>query len=233
MRTRIGLLALSILILTVVILAQELKPGVARWNIKVSVMSGAASKKPAPLTVKQFKELDAPAFDPKAFKTKRMRSAGATGLQEGDMVKVEHAWVQIVALEKNSEGVDGDYHIQINEDRTNRDECVIVEVPYEDFAPNATLAKKYGTVRSTIRDKFFAGKEPGSSAKGACLKHPVEVTLTGQLFYDATHKPSADKPGGGRGKGGCKQNAATIWEIHPVLTMTITSKKGQAEVPCQ
>ncbi|MBI2681980.1 MAG: hypothetical protein HYX26_01960 [Acidobacteriales bacterium] len=233
MKKRDLLFALSFLLLGAVILAQELKPGVARWNIKVSVLSGSASKTPKPLTVKQFKGLDAPAFDPKDYKTKRMRSPNEPGLQEGDIVKVEHAWVQLVALEKSSKGVDGDYHIQINEDRTDRDECVIVEVPFEDFAPNQTLGKKYATVRSTIRDKFFGGKEPSSSAKGACLKHPVEVTLTGQLFYDATHKASPDKPGGGRGKGGCNQNAATIWEIHPVLTMTITSKKGQPEVPCQ
>jgi hypothetical protein len=233
MSTRSACLVLGCLVLALVVSAQDLKPGVARWNIKVSLMPGATVGQAKRLSVPQFKALDPPPFDPKDYKTKRMRSPSATGLQEGDMVKLEHAWVQLVALEKSSEGRDGDYHIQINEDRTDRDRCVIVEVPFEDFAPNQVLARKYAAVRAMIRDKFFGGKEPSSGAAGACLKHPVEVTLTGQLFYDATHKPSADQPGGGRGKGGCRQNAATVWEVHPVVAMTITGKKGLPAVPCQ
>jgi hypothetical protein len=229
MQTRIAIAAaLGIMMISTAFAADELQPGVARWNLKVGVLSSALNKKAKPLTVDELKQLPAPPFDPKDFKTKRMRSTGSTDPQEGDVVRVKNAWVQLVALEKATNGRDGDYHIQINTDRTDRDKCVIVEVPYEKFAPNDVLGKKYGNVRSLIRDKFFAGNEP----KG-CLKHPVEVTLTGQLFYDATHKPSASNPGGGRGKGGCSKNAATVWEVHPVLTMKITSQKGLSEVPCK
>src|SRR4030095_886310 len=177
MQTRIAIAAaLGTLILSTAFAADELQPGVARWNVKVGVLSSALNKKAKPLTVDELKQLPAPPFEPKDFKTKRMRSAGSTDLQEGDVVRVKNAWVQLVALEKADNGRDGDYHIQINPDRTNRDECGIVEGPYEKIAPKDALGEKYGNVRSLIRDKFFEGKEP----KG-CLKHPVEVTLTGQL----------------------------------------------------
>jgi hypothetical protein len=57
---------------------------------------------------------------------------------------------------------------------------------------------------------------------GSTLAIGDHIRLVGQFFYDAWHMPNtlaklrADA-GGGRGEGRC---AGTLWEIHPVLSVT-------------
>src|SRR5439155_7209774 len=132
---------------------------------------------------------------------------------------------QLVALEasKKADGTrtDGDYHIQVSDSRTDRDNVVIMEVPYPDFASNAQLKTKVDALRAKLRGKLHKGTE-FSMSKGSCMLHPVRMRLVGQLFYDETHSTSGD-PGGGRGKQG--HHAATLWEIHPLFSATFLDPK--------
>ena len=207
-------------------------PGVARWDIKTSLMPGGLNQTPTNMKFAALRGLNAPAADLLKHSDVRMRQQGASGPQEGDIISTD-AWVQLVAVEASkkkgtNEVTDGDYHIQVSGSRTNRDNVVIVEVPQPEFVSDPALRQEVDALRTMLRAKLHNGTE-FSLNTGSCMAHPVKMHLVGQLFYDETHSTTND-PGGGRGKQG--HHAATLWELHPLFAATIVSKAGQAAVSC-
>ena len=81
----------------------------------------------------------------------------------------------------------------------------------DEAAAQLTVRQAARTVRTFIKSKLLANQEP--SPQGSVMTHPVLVKITGQLFYDDAHV--GDAP---RGKKGMK--AATLWELHPVTTIS-------------
>jgi hypothetical protein len=118
---------------------------------------------------------------------------GNNDFHEGDLVTVSG-----VVIVSTCEHDDGDFHIDLGS-ADGSSTCAIVEVPNPAYiapGPLRTLIASAEAVAKTLA--------PGD-----------QVTVSGQLFYDATHTSSAD-PGGGRGKHRCAQS---LWEVHPVLSI--------------
>jgi hypothetical protein len=207
MRKRIQSITALLTVCFVLLPAQKpkgMKPGVERWPIKTS----AHNMQETPRVI-SFDSLIA-LSDPPGVKKNDSRFQDAfipsfhnsAGLHEGETVRVS-GWLHLIAYE-----TDGDYHIQISNSETSGDHCLIVEVPYPTYVKSAPNLKKLcAAVRSYIKKKILANKEPGTS--GTVIKKAVYVTVTGQLFYDDSHV--GDVPRGKRG-----MHAATLWELHPV-----------------
>src|SRR5437879_13652405 len=106
-----------------------------------------------------------------------MRVKDALSPQEGDNVQTE-VFVQLVMLSQD----DGDYHVQITTDATKRENCLIVEVPYEDFVSDSNLPNE-GAIRNKLRTKLKP-KTGEFSTGGSCMTHPPRMVVTGKLFYD-------------------------------------------------
>jgi hypothetical protein len=124
----------------------------------------------------------------------RLPDAVALGndeFHEGDIISVSGVVVSSVC-EKD----DGDFHIDLG-DSDSADTCAIVEVPNPAYIRPASLKSMVAAA-----EKIAKSLRPGD-----------QITVSGQLFYDATHATSND-PGGGRGKGHCAQS---LWEVHPVF----------------
>ncbi len=190
-----------------------MKPGVERWPIKTSAHEMNEAPKDIPLD-----SLIALADPPEVRKNDpryqdafipAFRNSG--NLEEGAMVRVE-GWLHLVAYE-----TDGDFHIQVSDNRNSGDHCLVVEVPYPSYVKSAPNLKKLcASARSYIKKNILNAKDPSPS--GTVLKDAVYVTVTGQLFYDDSHV--GDRP---RGKKG--MHAATLWEIHPVTGLVLTTQK--------
>ena len=213
MKRRLAVTVLFVLSFVFVVSAQKpkgMKPGVERWLIKTS----AHKMQESPIDVSFDKLVALP--DPAGVKKDDSRYQDAfipsfpntLNLHEGDIVRVS-GWLHLVAFE-----TDGDFHIQISNSQTSGDHCLIVEVPYPTYVKSAPNLKKLcTTVRNYIKKNMLKGKDP--TPAGTVLKSAVQVTVTGQLFYDDSHV--GDPP---RGKKG--MHAATLWEVHPVTAIEIS-----------
>ena len=234
----------TLLMFTAVCFAQakekNLGPGHDRWTVKTSAKTSQPPKK---ITITKLKALDrlfAPgekesATDKAKYDTK-VHPKVVGGLHEGQIIEVRHAYVQLLAREASHNTThddyeDADYHIQVNDTRDEREGCYIVEIPDPQFVSDADLKAKVTTARADILKLLKITKVSDS---GNCIAHPVRMTLVGQLFWDSFHSNS-DKPGGGRGKKQCKQNAATIWELHPVFEVRGEPNvdAGKPALPCK
>src|ERR1035437_1951751 len=183
--------------------------GVERWSKKTSVPDGTNFSKAAPAALTDLLALpDAPVVthDDKRYQSARIPAQAGDQFPEGKLITTT-GWLHLVAGE-----TDGDYHIQISGSDSTGDQCLIVEVPNPEpkFTASADLQPKFAAVRDFIKAKMLAGKNP--STGGSVMQHPVYVTVSGILFYDASHV--GDQP---RGKKGMK--AATLWELHPVTAI--------------
>lgn len=201
----------------------DFNPGKSRWAIKTSVVEKAKHKKvklpeiltlPFPEGIKQ---------NDKRYQDKLIPAGSLPSelkLKEGDIVTVT-GWLHLVALEKDREKQDGDYHIQITNNPVWGDSCFIVEIPYEDFVSDPELSGQCKGARMFVRDRLLKGKEPLVS--GNVMRSQVYVKVTGQLFLDAAHKTA-----GARGKKDKKLNremkSYTSWEIHPVTEIVFAKK---------
>lgn len=94
---------------------------------------------------------------------------------------------------------------------------VIVEIPDPACVLDEALADAALRARRFI-DGLLGGPLTTTYRRSGS---PVEVLVTGQLFYDLHHEGSAS-PGGGRGTGGCK--AGGLWEVHPVTRIEAVSR---------
>jgi hypothetical protein len=118
---------------------------------------------------------------------------GNEQFHEGDLVSVSG-----FVLKSTCEHDDGDFHIDLGSS-ANAATCLIVEVPNPAYIASPPL-------RAAVAKAEIAAKS---------LSPGTRVTVSGQLFYDATHMSSTD-PGGGRGVGHC---ARSLWEVHPVFSI--------------
>lgn len=205
----------AVLFLGVVVAAQQAThPGTERWPIKTSVPDGTNLSKTRKIPIADLAAMpDAPdvKHNDSRYQSARIPAKSGDKFKEGELLTTT-AWLFLVAAE-----TDGDYHIQISGSATSGDHCVVVEVPNPDpeYTKSADLRPKFDAVRTFIKTKLLAGKEPSSS--GSVMQHPVYVTITGALFYDDSHV--GDQP---RGKKGMK--AATLWELHPVTAIAFAPK---------
>ena len=191
---------------------QAITPGVDRWPVKTSVPAGNAKAVIVTLAdLLALPDAEGVTKNDKRYQSVRMPAQAGMKFAEGTAITTT-GWMHLVAGE-----TDGDYHIQISASATSGDQCLIVEVPNPDpqYVKTAELLPGFETVRSFIKSKLLASKDPSPS--GSVLQHPVFVTVTGILFYDDSHV--GDPP---RGKKGMK--AATLWELHPVTAIAFAPK---------
>lgn len=204
--------------------AQEknLGPGTDRWPVKTSA---DLEQTPKSVTISKLKNLPTLFTDSESEASRKehqdkVHDIVKGGLQEGQILAVQHGYLQLIAREaspnkKHHDFEDGDYHIQIGETRDEREGCVIVEIPDPDFVKDAALKAKVTQARADVLKLL---KLTSVSDSGNCISHPPKVTVVGQLFWDSAH--SGSEPGGGRGKKQCHRLAATLWEVHPVIAIT-------------
>ena len=189
--------------------AEPTHPGTERWVIKISVPDGTNFSKPGTILLADLLAMpDAPGVkhnDPR-YEAARIPADSGDKYKEGELLTTT-GWLWLVAAE-----TDGDYHIQISGSAQSGDHCVVVEVPNPDpeYTKSADLRPMFEAVRTFIKTKLLAGKDPAQG--GSVMQHPTYVTVTGALFYDDAHV--GDQP---RGKKGMK--AATLWELHPVTAI--------------
>jgi len=212
MKRVISVVALVLLVLAGTAHSEPLgcspKPGKARWAIKTSIVHTVSSAQFVDLSdLLAFPNAELDMAQKRGLATGRMPRQDGMRFKEGDMIVTEGT-LDLVKCSPD----DDDFHIQI---RTKDDEtrCMIVEVPNGRYVSQPGLGGQVDKVRAFIRNTFYGGKKP----KGK-LDTPVRVSVTGQLFYDATHDTAAD-PGGRRGSGGCK--AVNLWELHPVVKIGV------------
>ena len=196
----------------------DLHPGTERWVVKTSLADQPARKH---LTFEELLSLASPVRrSSEAPESSRIAATVLPGnVKEGDLVTTT-AWLHLVALERESGSHrDGDYHIQLRSSGTWGDSCLIVEVPYPDFVADPALRASCSMVRAFIREKLLRGKEPGT--QGNIMQHRVHVSVTGQLFFDATHlrNDGTVAPRGKCGRSATPMHSYTAWEIHPVISM--------------
>jgi hypothetical protein len=190
----------------------DLEPGVERWAIKTSLAANPRSKSS---TLDKLLALPNPVNKVKDAPDSERIAKTVGGLKEGDIVTIK-GWLLLVALEDDAKKHrDGDYHIQIRPTGDWADSCLVVEIPFPDFIEDADLKDKCSQARQFVKSKLLKNKEPGTA--GNKMTHPVFVTITGQLFFDATHLK-----GNPRGKRG--MHSYTCWELHPVTSMAFAPK---------
>lgn len=195
------------------------KPGVERWPVKTSVPANAGPAQTVALAdLLGLPNAAGVLKNDKRYQSDRIPAQPGQNLPEGTVVTTA-GWLHLVALE-----TDGDYHIQVSGSATSGDQCLIVEVPDPDsaYTASAALQPVFAALRSTIKTKMLAGKDP--SGTGSVMQHPVYVTVTGILFYDDAHV--GDPP---RGKKG--MHASTLWELHPVTSLVFTPKPQSPVTP--
>lgn len=113
------------------------------------------------------------------------------------------------------EANDDEYHIQLSGSKESGDNCLIVEVPDSKNTDDEALKAKYEAVRTFIRERILHGRKPGSG--GNIIGGRAYVSVTGQLFFDASHTHNQV-----RGKKGMRSNS--LWEIHPIIDMKFAPK---------
>ena len=194
-------------------------PGVERWPVKTSLPSNPGKAKTVALA--DLLSFGDPDVSPKVtkndarFQKQRIPPfSNNLNIHEGELITTT-GWLHLIAGES-----DGDYHIQISASPTDGNNCIIVEVPNSDaeFVADAALRPQFEQVRTFLKTKTLANKDPSSG--GSVMTHPPFVQVTGQLFYDDSHV--GDAP---RGKKGMK--AATLWELHPVTVMAFAPKPAK------
>jgi hypothetical protein len=212
MKLLASIFSASLLISSSISQAQQLEPGVYRWSIKTSVVSGATTKS---TTVDQLLSLANPVSARSQVPADSRMAKTVDGLKEGDIITIT-GWLLLVALEDDSKKHrDGDFHIQIRNSSAWGDTCLIVEIPDSDFVSDPQLKQKCAQAREFVVSRLLNGKQPTTT--GNKMTHPVFVTITGQLFFDGEHMS-----GPPRGKRG--MHSYTCWELHPVMDMSFAPK---------
>jgi hypothetical protein len=118
---------------------------------------------------------------------------GTEQYHEGDLVTVTG-----FVLSSTCEHDDGDFHIDLG-DKAGGGTCAVVEVPNPTYIGDANLRAAVTKAQATAHTLAVGDR----------------ITVSGQLFYDATHTTQHD-PGGGRGVRHC---AKSLWEVHPVFNI--------------
>jgi len=193
------------------------EPGKELWGLKSNVPLHASITKAKLIPLADLMDLAAPSPAPKSNLLKRKRLpafANPHHVKEGDIVRTR-GFLRLVATSDN----DCEYHIQLTT-TASATSSFIVEIARESAASiKSTFVRgKAAAVRKFIRDDINGGREP--SEAGRTIVPPVFVEVAGQLFFDSGHSPNDQ-----RGKAGMP--AATLWEIHPILSI----KRARAPNP--
>jgi hypothetical protein len=181
-----------------------------RWGIKTSYAQ--PTNNPQTIDIKVLMRLKAPVkslhLDVHNFYDKFIPGT-YSGFKEGAFVKTT-GWLHLAAYSTD----DDDYHLQINDSKTNLKTCAIIEIPDPVNTHDASVKEHWKQGREFV-DSVLGVKSPPKEPKHL-LSKPVQVEVTGQLFYDLSHTNP-----GSRGK--AKMKATSSWEIHPVWTIGLVN----------
>lgn len=216
---------LALMIIPVLSYSQDFNPGKERWPVKTSVTHFRPIKK---ITLAELQELP----DPVQTYSKNNRdeyqdtrfpdTVGRQHLKEGDIVTTR-GYILLAAIEKDKNGEDGDYHVQVRTTPEWSDSCFIVEATFPPFIKgNDALRDSCKRVRDFFDKYILKGSKKACFGTGDA--DAPYVKITGQLFFDAFHMNTQP-----RGKQNCvtkeKMKSYTCWEIHPILSIGFINKK--------
>jgi hypothetical protein len=205
--------------------SQGFNPGKERWPVKTNVTHFRPVKEiglqellhlPVPI-LKYSKNLRDEYQDQRFHDT-----VGKHHLREGDIITT-YGYILLAAVEKDKNGEDGDYHVQIRTSSKWADSCLVIEATYPSFITgNKALQDSCRKVRDFFDRYILKGK------KKACFGNDGTsapyVRITGQLFFDAFHMNTQP-----RGKQNCitkeRMKSYTCWEIHPIMAIGFIRKK--------
>jgi len=199
----------------------DLKPGKERWEIKTSILNDAPRKS---IDLKNLLKLPNPIENSgrKSYEENRIPDSveyNGKYYKEGDIITT-YGYIHVVALEKDKNKRDGDYHIQILPGKDWADSCLIIEVPYPEFILNNEALKDSVTkARKFIDDQVLKGID--SNTRGKAISPAVYVKITGQLFFDGVHLNSGNLRGKSVGNVNKRMHSYTCWEIHPVMSFKL------------
>lgn len=203
---------------------QDLKPGVDRWVIKTKVEKITA--KVTPVALKDLLKLPLlkPEYSTDTYSATIIPEK-VGNLREGELISTK-GYLHLVALEKDQDNKDGDYHIQLTLKEKWSDSCFIVEIPASEFVSNKTLKDLCIKNRKFIRKDILKSEIQEPKNDGSTLEKGIYVKVTGQLFYDAHHAGEMRNPDktkrkyrGKMGDGPSAMHSYTAWEIHPVTNI--------------
>ncbi len=198
---RFGIVFLACLSITALGLSPKVKSH-ERWALKTSYAELQTA--PTPIGIDYLSELPVPTGVTLGRYNRNLIPGKFGGFREGEFVRTT-GWLHLAAFSTD----DSDYHLQITGTSKSGDNCVIVEIPDPRNAARILVLDHWKADRIFI-DSLCGGRRP--SAGGTVLRHPVRVVITGQLFYDISHRDP-------QSRGKKKMKAATSWEIHPVWTI--------------
>jgi hypothetical protein len=204
---------------------QELSPGKERWPVKTSVSHFRPVKEirlqellnlPPPIV--KYSKIQKEEYQDQRFPD----TVGRHHLREGDIVTT-YGYLMLAALEKDKNGEDGDYHVQIRTTSKWGDSCFVVEATFPSFIMNnKALQDSCRRVRDFFDHHIMKGQK--KTCFGTDGIPAPYVKITGQLFFDAFHMKTQP-----RGKQNCitkeKMKSYTCWEIHPILSIGFVRKK--------
>ena len=126
-----------------------------------------------------------------------------------DTVFTIHGFLRLIKIESN----DCDIHMEIAGTKTGNSDRIIAEIP------NTTEFCQLRDKLVGILKTNFGVKKVGKTKKEFKSKVP-EITLTGYAFCDTPHRRK-NNPTNKKGSGHGSKNVATLWEMHPVLKLSI------------
>jgi hypothetical protein len=198
----------------------NLEPGKDRWTIKNSIPANAKTKQ---ISLQDLIHLPAPlaSYSKKLYDKERIPDSvlyKGVYYKEGDIVTTS-GYIHLVALEKDDNNRDGDYHIQVLPGSKWADSCLVIEVPYPEFIfSDEALKARIVKARQFVINELLNNHHPNT--KATALRPAVHVAITGQLFFDGSHLK-----GNPRGKQDpdykIPMKSYNCWEIHPVAELKL------------
>ena len=163
-----------------------------RWPAKTS--TALLGSRPRPASVRDILTWPAPPIGRGA----RFRCAPRSA-PEAQVVSVV-GWVRRVDKRKD----DGDWHIELTQERDDPVEaCIVAEIPPAEL--HAAFRDARAALDSALRTVRV--KRHGD------LPDPVQLRFIGAAFFDGEHLSSKAKI---RPHGRCNASVSALWEIHPV-----------------
>ncbi len=106
----------------------------ARWRFATA--SEIMSLENVPGAIQKDKDYDAKFYENKM---------GIRHLMEGQIITIKKCYIHLVGDES-----DNDYHIQINDSKSNITKCMIIEILEGKQVANKTMAKKFDALRAKL-----------------------------------------------------------------------------------
>ena len=178
--------------------------GEERWDVKTlsDATANTVNFTPQTTTVKTLYNMKAP-------------TSGAARHAAERQTYTVHAKLVGYKIEFDEEKQTGDHDFHIVIQDMNGPETIIVEIPDPQCGGVCTSIKRDAIAQS--RTTFQKGVAAQPEAKFRPLKDPVEVDVTGVLFFDFAH-----------GQTGLAKNCV---ELHPVLDFTFSTNPSAATNP--